>query len=261
MTTWVLLRGLSRERRHWGNFPELFRDRLGAAAVVTPDLPGNGRLYQLPSPLRVEGMVDYLRGELRRQGHVPPYCLLALSLGGMVATAWAARHPAELQAAVLINTSLRPFGRFYQRLRPASYAALGAVLLAGGDAARRERLVWRLTSNRAAPEAGLLAAWSAWRRECPVGTGNVLRQLVAAARCRAPAQPPPLPVLLLASAGDRLVHCDCSRRLATAWGARLAVHPTAGHDLPLDDSPWVAQQVLDWLREAVPQAPPAATVS
>lgn len=258
MTTWVLLRGLTRERRHWGGFPELFRERLGAGAVVTPDLPGNGRLHHLPSPLRVDGMVDYLRGELRRQGHVPPYSLLALSLGGMVATAWAATYPEELRAAVLVNTSLRPFGRFYQRLRPAAYPALGGVLLAGGDAARRERLVWRLTSNRAAPEAGLLDAWSAWRRECPVATGNVLRQLLAAARCRAPARPPPLPVLLLASAGDRLVDCACSRRLAAAWGAPLAVHPTAGHDLPLDDGPWVVQQVLDWLRAPVP---PAATVS
>jgi hypothetical protein len=27
----------------------------------------------------------------------------------------------------------------------------------------------------------------------------------------------------------------------------LAIHPGAGHDLPLDDAPWVAQQVRDWL--------------
>lgn len=258
MTTWVLLRGLSRERRHWGSFPELFRDRLGA--VLTPDLPGNGQLYHLPSPWRVEGMVDYLREALRRQGCPPPYHVLALSLGGMVAAAWAARYPEELRAAVLINTSLRPFGHFYQRLRPASYAGLGAVLLAGHDVARRERLIWRLTSNQERPAAGLLEAWSAWRRECPVRTGNVLRQLAAAARCRAPRQPPPLPVLVLASAGDRLVNCDCSRRLAAAWGARLVVHPEAGHDLPLDDGAWVVQQVVDWLRETVPPAPPAATL-
>lgn len=258
MTTWVLLRGLTREHRHWGHFPELFRARLGDVAVVAPDLPGNGALHHRRSPLRVEAMVDYLRGELRRQGYAPPYSLLALSLGGMVAVAWAASYPEELQAAVLINTSLRPFGRFYQRLRLAAYPELGAVLLASADAARRERLVWRLTSNRAAPDAGLLDAWSAWRRECPVGTGNLLRQLLAAARCRAPAQPPALPLLVLASAGDRLVDCDCSRRLAAAWGAPLVMHPSAGHDLPLDDGPWVVQQVLDWVRARVPESPPAA---
>ena len=40
---WVLLRGLTREARHWGGFPE----RLGAALGVEVhclDLPGNGHL-------------------------------------------------------------------------------------------------------------------------------------------------------------------------------------------------------------------------
>jgi len=39
---WVLLRGLMREQRHWGAFPATLARALPGAAILTPDLPGNG---------------------------------------------------------------------------------------------------------------------------------------------------------------------------------------------------------------------------
>jgi len=43
----------------------------------------------------------------------------------------------------------------------------------------------------------------------------------------------------------------CSpRALALQWGATLRVHGTAGHDLSLDDGPWVAEQVRRWRKNA-----------
>jgi pimeloyl-ACP methyl ester carboxylesterase len=71
--------------------------------------------------------------------------------------------------------------------------------------------------------------------------------LLAAARYRAPRQAPGLPILLLASQHDKLVDSRCSQALAAAWRCPLEMHPTAGHDLPLDDPHWVAQQVLGWM--------------
>ena len=44
------------------------------------------------------------------------------------------------------------------------------------------------------------------------------------------------------------IHNDVERRLAAQWATAFAEHPTAGHDLPLDDGAWVARQVGDWLR-------------
>jgi hypothetical protein len=35
--------------------------------------------------------------------------------------------------------------------------------------------------------------------------------------------------------------------LVDRWKTSLAIHPDAGHDLPLDDAAWVARQVRDWL--------------
>jgi pimeloyl-ACP methyl ester carboxylesterase len=59
-----------------------------------------------------------------------------------------------------------------------------------------------------------------------------------------------VPLLVLSSAGDQLVDPRCSTRLAHAWQAPHAIHPNGGHDLPLDDGPWVAQEVAKWLASA-----------
>lgn len=253
---WVLLRGLMREQRHWGDFPAVLARALPGAAIVTPDLPGNGRRHRQASATRVADTVEHCRAELRARGLAPPYRLLALSLGGMVAAAWADRYPGEIAGCVLVNTSMRPHGRFYQRLRWRNYPAVLAQLLLGG-AARQEALVLRLTSRGGdgadggggddAARRALLARWVAWQNDYPVSRANALRQLWSAARFRAPAQKPAVPLLILASAGDRLVDHGCSMRLARAWDAPCRLHPHAGHDLPLDDGDWVARETARWL--------------
>lgn len=244
MSTWVLLRGLIRECRHWGDFPALLAETLDDTTVVAPDLPGNGSLWREASPDRIDGMVAVLRAELAEGGHAPPYHVLALSLGAMVACEWARQYPDELAAMVLINTSLRPFSPSWQRLRPSNYPALLYRALAGNDA-QLEALILRLTSRRA--DATVLQDWLRYRRECPVSRRNALRQLLAALCYRAPRTPPTVPMLVLAGAGDTLVNPRCSQALANAWGLPLQVHPTAGHDLPLDEGGWVAQSVASWL--------------
>lgn len=248
MKTWVLLRGLTRESRHWGDFPETFRQRCADAEVCTIDLPGNGSLNGQESPLRVEEMAEHCRSQLRERGLAPPYCLLAMSLGAMVAVAWADRHPAEVAGCVLINTSLRPFSSFHHRLRPRNYLPLLAMLLPGNDSAHREKTILRLTSSRPErPETQ--TEWAAYAGQNPVSAGNALRQLLAAARYEAPRLKPAPPMLILGSAGDRLVDPDCSRRLARQWHAAYAEHPSAGHDLPLDDGPWLAEQIARWAQD------------
>ena len=253
MSTWVLLRGLMRESRHWGAFPEQLRRTLPEARVVTLDLPGNGMLNQGRSPVRVASMAEHCRDSLRALGCEPPYHLLALSLGGMVAVAWEHRYPQEIAAAVLLSTSMRPYNPFYQRLRPANYPALLGMALGRRDPRRDERLILRLTSSGGIEaQSTVLRAWITYARECPVSRANALRQLWAAARFSAPAAPRPGRFLLLAGARDRLVHPDCSAQLARAWNAPLAVHAQAGHDLPLDAADWVAARIRDWVATGIP---------
>ena len=106
MSTWVLLRGLARECRHWGRFPALLAEHMPGSQVILLDLPGNGRWNHLRSPLSVMAMAAQCRTELQARGMAPPYHLLAMSLGAMVAAAWATSAPHEVARMVLINTSI-----------------------------------------------------------------------------------------------------------------------------------------------------------
>jgi pimeloyl-ACP methyl ester carboxylesterase len=250
MTTWVLLRGLMREVRHWGEFPTLFQNALGAQHVVTLDFPGNGSLHAQASATSVAEMANDIRTQLKQLHYAPPYRVLALSLGAMVAVAWSELYPAELEKMVLINTSMAPYNPFYHRLRPTIYPAL-IRLLFYRSAVQRESLILQLTStlkSRSEHQQAILDQWITYAQECPIKRTNILRQLQAAVGYRAARTAPSVPVLLLAGQQDQLVNVKCSLTLAQHWRCAIRLHPTAGHDLPLDDGVWVTQQVKEWLK-------------
>lgn len=256
MTTWVLLRGLTREASHWGGFAERLGARLGSTDEVVPlDLPGNGRLNTGHSPASVPAMAAACRQQLAYHGLQPPYVLVGMSLGGMVALHGAYAFADEVAGCVLINSSLRGHGSFWQRLRPANYAGLGRLLLPGLSPLERERQVLRMTSADPQRHAAVAARWAATAVQRPVSRRNALRQLTAAARYAPPAVAPAAPLLLVASAGDQLVSPSCSQRLAAHWNLPLRLHPSAGHDLPLDDPEWLVQQIVGW---PLAYAPPPA---
>lgn len=250
-STWVLLRGLTREQGHWGDFPAQLQAALPPGSqVITPDLPGNGALWRTRSPAKVPEMVDALRQQLQGLGARGPCHVLAMSLGAMVTVDWMHRHPEEVADAVLINTSLRPYSPPWRRLQPRHYPTILRLLLTQAKARDWENAILQMTTRHpAVATEALLSHWLQLRQQHPVATANGLRQLWAATRYQAPRSAPSVPVLLLNGEGDRLVHPSCSSVLAASWGAPLLRHPTAGHDLPLDAGPWVRQQVLGWLAQ------------
>lgn len=255
MSTWLLLRGLTRETRHWGRLPDALRDAVGGT-LLPIDLPGNGAFTHLCSPIAVADMVGFVRDAALQTGAPGPYRVLAMSLGGMVATDWAQRHPGEIERLVLINTSMRPFSRMHERLRPSAWPGLLAIAAHWRDTLRAERGIHRLTCNRVDRLNADLDAWRAIRLSAPVSRANALRQLWAAARFSAAVAAPRCPVLILSSRADRLVDPVCSAKLAAAWGAPRREHAWAGHDLPHDDPAWLAEQVRAWLETASPPATP-----
>ncbi len=230
-----------------------FEQALPDCRVIALDLPGNGQLCQQRSPLSVQDMLEHCRAQLMQQKVAPPYQLFTMSLGGMVAVAWAQTYVHEISGSVLINTSMRPFSPFYQRLRIANYAKLLKLLLTGAGAQAWEDAIFCMTCNQSRRD--VLAHWLVLRHLHPVSTGNALRQLLAAARFSAAPVAPATPVLLLASQADRLVSVMCSRDLAKHWQCTLQVHPGAGHDLPQDDGQWVIRQVSQWLENDVIKTP------
>jgi len=250
--TWVLLRGLARESGHWGEFPARLRERIereqAGVRLLMLDLPGNGLLHAETSPSHVSEMVESCRSRLASVGVSGPVHLLAMSLGAMVASDWAARYPQEVSAAVLINTSLRPFSPFYRRLRPLNYLNFLMLSLSNLSRRQREAKVLRMTANLQARPEEVLDRWVALQEKHPVSLRNTIRQLRAAARFKVSRLRPQTPVLLLCSKADHLVDWRCSQAISRAWGAPLRLHLQAGHDLPLDDPKWVAEVVGDWLQ-------------
>lgn len=247
MSTWILLRGLTREVRHWGRFPAILRDAIQADHLLQLDLPGNGALGQLSAPTEVARIATSIRLGVLQSGVPGPYRVLAMSLGGMVATAWAQQYPAEIERLVLINTSMRPFSRAPERLRPQAWPALLRVAANWQRALPAEEIIHRLTCNDRTAFESDLAEWVAIRESEPVSRVNALRQLWAAALFDAGPVVPRCPALVLSSAQDQLVNPVCSAKLAAAWSATHREHPWAGHDLPHDDPVWTSQAVAEWL--------------
>ncbi|MGF6505733.1 alpha/beta fold hydrolase [Paraburkholderia sp. 32] len=276
MSTWILLRGLTRETRHWGRLPAALRETLGqissdrlrdatpAATSTTGlrllllDLPGNGEYVRRRAPASVAGMVAFVRQAALETGVPGPYNVLAMSLGGMVATHWAQRHPGEIERLVLINTSMRPFSRMHERLRPSAWPGLLGVAAHWSDAADAESGIHRLTCNNLRTLGADLAAWTAIRRSARVSRANALRQLWAAACFSATPAAPECALLILSSDADGLVNPVCSAKLAAAWGAPHRKHPWAGHDLPHDDPAWTAAQIRAWLTQRAENSDAAA---
>jgi pimeloyl-ACP methyl ester carboxylesterase len=245
----VLLRGLTRDARHWGGVPEQLRERLAGHRVECLDLPGNGALATEPSPWRILDYVAACRRQASERGIAAPLHLVALSLGGMVALEWARSFPADVASCLLVNTSLRPLAPLSWRLRPRAWPSLVHALASRGLEAR-ERDILRLTSRRYLPSeadgAALANEWVGLQQVAPVSYGNALRQLIAAARFGFD-HVPPVPVLLLASTRDRLVDVRCSRAAAARWDCQLVEHPSAGHDVPLDDPAWFVERTAAWV--------------
>jgi pimeloyl-ACP methyl ester carboxylesterase len=130
---------LTRESRHWGDFAQ----QLASATeqnVLTLDLPGNGTLSADASPASVAGLLEAVRQQINERGIALPVNVLAMSLGGMVATQWAQRYPDEVTRLVLINTSIRPFSGFAERLIPGSWLQIASLGARWGHADRAEAI-------------------------------------------------------------------------------------------------------------------------
>ena len=245
MSTWILLRGLTHEVRHWGEFPDRLREAVPGAQVLLVEIPGNGELNDLASPLSIRTMAAHCRATAAGQGASAPYYLVAMSMGGMVAAAWAEAHPGEVAGCVLINTSFGRFSPPTQRLRLGAWPSFLGIILERSVRAR-ERRILHLTSGLPAARAGALEAWTEIAESRPVSPRNALRQILASATFRAPRKAP-VPTLVLSGAADGLVDPRCSAAIARRWRCPLVVHPEAGHDLTLDDGVWAAREISRWL--------------
>ncbi|MGZ8189007.1 MAG: alpha/beta fold hydrolase [Methylosarcina sp.] len=245
---WILLRGLTRESAHWGDFVSTLQSAFPAATLTLLDLPGTGRNYKAASPDTIRAITDKVRADAMEQGALrQPATILALSLGAMVAWEWMLTYPNDINGSILINCSFARLSPFYHRLRWQNYGKLIAVARKR-DVREREAALLKLLSNRQDRYPQLADEWGKIQKDRPVSLATTYRQVMAAVAYDPGEQKPCQPVLLLNSQGDRLVAPCCSEAIHAQWNLDLRIHPWAGHDLTVDDGEWVANQAKDWIK-------------
>lgn len=244
----ILLRGLAREAAHWLDFPAQLQQTPGDdCRVHLIDFPGCGKYYRQHALTSVADMTDHARTEiaiteiLDRNESV---YVVGISMGGMVALDWAQRFPDGLNGLVLINSSAGDHP-FWWRLRPGAWLTMISALLS--DSNTREEKVLKIVSNNTADYAQHLNEWLSIQQQRPVTRATIMTMLRAAAQFR-PHPTCAVKGLVLASKEDRMVSVRASEAIARQFNWPIQQHPTAGHDLPMDDARWVADKLVQWLK-------------
>jgi pimeloyl-ACP methyl ester carboxylesterase len=234
---WILIRGLTRSHFHWFDFKNNFQKKFQVDSVLAPELAGNGELSHLKTPKNISLCITQLKTQL--PNFQQPIGIIGISLGGMIAARWAQEYPNDVSRLVLINTSSN-LSPFYHRFRPSIYLnVLKAVFFSKAFAI--ENFILKTTSNT--------ENWKSVFSQCvrfqeihSIQISNLIQQLKIAGKTDL-SHKPNCPVLILTAKNDRLVNYQCSLDIAAAWNTTAHIHPTAGHDLPLDDSDWILNQI------------------
>lgn len=233
---WIFLRGLSRGRGHWADFGDRFAQQFPQAQFEFLDLPGNGERNREKSPSNIEDYVFDLRSKSRLLSS-GPVRILALSLGGMIATEWGRQYPDEVLQNVLVCTSSAAHSSPIERFRLSNYPAFAPLAL-NKEPRKFEEILLGVIANNEQRRQELMEELVEYSTRYPASIQNFFFQIWAASRYRFPKQAP-VPTLLVGSHGDRLVSPRCTLNLAQAWSAPCEMHPWAGHDIPVDDPQWL----------------------
>ena len=162
----------------------------------------------------------------------------------MVALDWVYRQPHDFDRLAIINTSSRDMATWLQRFSPFAYYRVARALSAP-TIQLREKEILKLVSNLRVKDKKLLHQLVNIAKKNPVDRLSLARQLIAAAQFKCPERIE-IPLLAISSLKDRMVDGRCSKMIGERLHARMKFHPTAGHDLPLDDPEWLATQLLEF---------------
>lgn len=243
---WLLLRGLMREADHWGDFPKDLEAQKGVDRVVCLDLPGVGtessRLF-IPS---IKQAVEDLRSRfkiLQQDKGDEEWGILGISLGGMIAMQWAHDYPHDFKKIVVMNSSSKE-SPVWKRLTVPSIAVAFECFLEK-DLVKREKKIIDMVSNLRKNDLKLIDSWIKIAQKNDFSKLTAANQITAASLFKLPKKIN-TPMLVLTSRADRMVSYECSKYISERFKAPIKIHPSAGHDIAIDDSKWVTEQIINW---------------
>jgi len=239
---WIFLRGLTRGNIHWGDFPQIFKLQNPKASIEFLEIPGNGEGCHINTPLDPAEVIDFLRKNSKFVQQNQKFNICGISLGGMLALKWTELYPDEIKSISIINSSLGQYSAFYHRL---NIFNIGKVLSAlfEVDPEKQEETILTMTSNKLKENKKYLKTFSEYSKQYPVSKKNFVRQLILANEIVIN-DLPEVPLKVICSKQDRLVDHGCSLQIHSMLGGQFFEHPTAGHDLPLDEPEWLSKMLL-----------------
>jgi len=244
---WLLIRGLARERRHWGKFPVDLEAALDSSKVFTLELPGVGKKSEVDAYSTIGEYADHLRSEWLhlKSEHPGPWGIIAISMGGMISMNWCSRYPHDMAALVLLNSSAGNLSPPHHRFSP---KAMGMVLklFFKENYLEREESILKLTTHKTHPSSELIKEYASYSQEHPIKRKNFIKQIYAASKFIVPEELK-LNLLILAGKYDSLASYECSKTLSRHFSVNYFINEEAGHDLPLDDPSWVIERIKSFL--------------
>jgi len=244
-----LIRGLTRESGHWGDFVNLFESQLPEAKIHLLDLPGAGIYHKTKAPNSFKRMVDFMRKEAIDSINPEEHNIIfATSLAGMLATEWTINYKNDFDGLIMVNSSFKGICSINERANKSVRSDMLKILLTN-NIKRRERLIININSNKPGMVDKLLNSWVLIQKKRKMSRMNIFRQTLAGMRYNLNGKKPEIPILIVGSKGDRMVSPSCTEKIHDHFGGDLIWHPTSGHGLPLDEPEWLSKIVSNWCRE------------
>lgn len=245
--SYLFLRGLTRNHMHWRR-RESYEDILGQK-VYFLDPPGFGRNHKLTSPNSIQKITDYIKSVWDGIAVTDPdskKVIVGLSLGGMIALDWMARHPQDWTGAVMINSSVSNLSWPWERIRPRNILIAPKYFLSV-SAKAIEEVIFEATCNTTDKKEAIIKNWTEIRKNYPYSKLSAFNQLFAASRFVAPEiEKIKAPALILTGKKDRLVSYKCSVAIAQKYNFEIKYSEKSGHDMAVDDDLWMLQQIKEF---------------
>lgn len=228
---------------HWADFPSTLKSLNPNIEIEILEIPGNGHRCHETTFIDIEKIILDLRSHSKFVKTHQTFNLCGVSLGGMICLKWAEFFPEEISSVSIINSSLHSLSPWHYRLNPKNYKKIIRSFFSS-DIHSREDMILGMTSNNPFASEVYLEKYVAFAKKFPLTKSNFLRQLFLASIISIDS-PPSAPLKVICSIKDNLVNPSCSYAIAKKWGVPVIPHPSAGHDIPLDDPDWLAKILLN----------------
>ncbi|MCC3775969.1 alpha/beta fold hydrolase [Streptomyces sp. UNOB3_S3] len=245
----VLIHGTGADATsNWGPIVDAMRDRY---TVVAPNLPGAGATAVYPAPIDLDELADRIVATARAAG-LERFHLAGHSVGAVVATAVAARHPDAVTSLVLHAGWVRTTAR-----EKFMFDLWARLLRTDPDLLARQLILTAMGPGLlgALDEAGfaeMAAGFTAMLDERVLGQIELDSRVdLRDAVCRVTA-----PTLVVASADDQVVPPHHQRELAAAIDGAEYLQVPGGHGLPFEDPARFFSVVTEYVdkRQALDEA-------